>query len=123
MERQREKARAAWSGSGEAATETVWFGIKERVGATEFLGYDTETAEGVVLALVKDGKEVSELKAGETRPCRPQPDAVLRRIRRSGRRYRASCSGEGRAGARSTGTEKKLGDLFVHHVARRAAAR
>ena len=66
MERQREKARAAWSGSGEAATETVWFGIKERVGATEFLGYDTETAEGVVLALVRDGKEVEELKAGET---------------------------------------------------------
>src|ERR687883_1748481 len=50
MERQREKARAAWSGSGEAATETVWFGIKERAGATEFLGYDTETAEGVTLA-------------------------------------------------------------------------
>ena len=66
MERQREKARAAWSGSGEAATETVWFGIKERVGATEFLGYDTEAAEGVVLALVRDGKEVSEIKAGET---------------------------------------------------------
>ena len=66
MERQREKARAAWSGSGEAATETVWFGIKERVGATEFLGYDTEVAEGVVLALLKDGKEVKELKAGET---------------------------------------------------------
>ncbi|HEY6704370.1 MAG TPA: alanine--tRNA ligase, partial [Xanthobacteraceae bacterium] len=42
MERQREKARASWAGSGEAATETLWFPIKERVGATEFLGYETE---------------------------------------------------------------------------------
>src|ERR687889_575795 len=65
MERQREKARAAWSGSGEAATEAVWFGLRERLGATEFLGYDTEKAEGVVLALVKDGREIRELRAGE----------------------------------------------------------
>lgn len=66
MERQKAEARANWAGSGEAATETVWFGLREKVGATEFLGYDTEKAEGVVVALVKDGKEVSELKAGET---------------------------------------------------------
>jgi alanyl-tRNA synthetase len=66
MEKQREKARASWSGSGEAATETVWFGLREKVGATEFLGYETEGAEGVVAALVRDGQEVSELKAGET---------------------------------------------------------
>src|ERR671916_634694 len=46
MERQREKARAAWGGSGEAATEAVWFALGERAGATEFLGYDAETAEG-----------------------------------------------------------------------------
>ncbi len=66
MERQKAEARANWAGSGEAATETVWFGLREKVGATEFLGYDTEKAEGVVVGLVKDGKEVSELKAGET---------------------------------------------------------
>jgi alanyl-tRNA synthetase len=66
MERQREKARASWAGSGEAATETLWFPIKERVGATEFLGYETETAEGVIAALVKDGKEVEALRAGES---------------------------------------------------------
>src|SRR5215831_926680 len=52
MERQREKARASWQGSGEAATEAVWFGLRDKVGATEFLGYETETAEGVVAALV-----------------------------------------------------------------------
>jgi len=114
MERQREKARAAWSGSGEAATETVWFGIKERVGATEFLGYDTETAEGLVLALLKDGQEVTELKAGETGL------AVLNQTPfygESGGQVGDTgiMRGEG-ARVRVTGTEKKLGDLFVHHV-------
>ncbi len=66
MEKQKEKARASWAGSGEAATETVWFGLREKVGATEFLGYETEAAEGVVAALVKDGKEVTLLKQGES---------------------------------------------------------
>jgi alanyl-tRNA synthetase len=65
MQRQREKARASWSGSGEAAQETVWFGLREKIGATEFLGYETEAAEGIVSALVKDGKEVAELKKGD----------------------------------------------------------
>ncbi|MBZ6075428.1 alanine--tRNA ligase [Microvirga puerhi] len=114
MEQQREKARAAWSGSGEAATETVWFGVKERVGATEFLGYDTETAEGLVLALLKDGKEVAELKAGETGLV------VLNQTPfygESGGQVGDTgvMQGEG-ARVRVTGTEKKLGDLFVHHV-------
>src|SRR5581483_11459235 len=48
MQRQREKARASWSGSGEAADEAVWFGLREKIGATEFLGYETESAEGIV---------------------------------------------------------------------------
>lgn len=114
MERQREMARAAWSGSGEAATETVWFGIKERTGATEFLGYDTETAEGIALALLKDGQEVQELKAGETGLV------VLNQTPfygESGGQVGDTgiMRGEG-ARLRVTGTEKKLGDLFVHHV-------
>jgi alanyl-tRNA synthetase len=66
MERQREKARASWAGSGDAATEAVWFSLREKAGASEFLGYETETAEGVVAALVKDGKEVDALRAGES---------------------------------------------------------
>src|SRR3954463_12929959 len=66
MERQREKARASWAGSGDAATEAVWFKLREKLGATEFLGYETEGAEGVVAALVKDGKEVDALHAGES---------------------------------------------------------
>ena len=66
MEQQRAKARASWAGSGEAADEAVWFGLREKTGATEFLGYETESAEGEVEALVKDGKEVVTLKKGES---------------------------------------------------------
>jgi len=66
MQRQKAEARANWTGSGEAATETIWFGIKDKVGATEFLGYETESAEGVIAALVRDGAEVVSAAEGET---------------------------------------------------------
>ena len=66
MERQKAEARVAWAGSGESATDTVWFALKEKCGATEFLGYETEQAEGAVLALVADGKETDKLTAGQT---------------------------------------------------------
>ena len=66
MERQRAEARKNWSGSGEQATDTIWFDINERVGATEFLGYETEAAEGKVVALVADGAEVEAVEAGQS---------------------------------------------------------
>ena len=65
MERQREEARKSWVGSGEAATEAVWFTLREEVGATEFLGYETESAEGVVLAMLRHGGRVAEASAGD----------------------------------------------------------
>jgi alanyl-tRNA synthetase len=64
MDEQRKKARAAWVGSGEATDATIWFELAQDKGATEFLGYDTETAEGVVLALVREGAEVGEAAVG-----------------------------------------------------------
>ena len=64
MERQRAEARKAWAGSGDAATETVWFEIRDAVGGSEFLGYETEIAEGLVVALVADGKRVETAAAG-----------------------------------------------------------
>jgi alanyl-tRNA synthetase len=66
MAAQKAKARAAWSGSGEAADATIWFDIADTHGATDFLGYDTETAEGQVLALVRDGAEIAKAQTGET---------------------------------------------------------
>ena len=114
MERQREKARASWSGSGEAAQETVWFDLREKVGATEFLGYETESAEGVVAALVHDGKEVGELKKGDS-------GAVLMNqtpfYGESG--GQVGDTGEmRREGVRLTvtDTQKKAGDVFAHLV-------
>ncbi|MBT5160739.1 MAG: alanine--tRNA ligase, partial [Alphaproteobacteria bacterium] len=64
MERQRADARKAWSGSGDAATETLWFEMREDIGASEFLGYKTEVAEGVIEALVVDGENVTEASGG-----------------------------------------------------------
>ena len=64
MARQKAEARASWAGSGEAASAAVWFGIKEKVGASEFLGYETEDAEGAIVALVEGGAEVASLATG-----------------------------------------------------------
>ena len=114
MEQQREKARAAWKGSGEAATEAIWFPLKEQFGTTEFLGYDTEKAEGIVLALIKDGQNTEELKEGE------KGFVLLNQTPF----YGESGGQIGDRGIMKTDsallevhdTEKKLGSLFVHHV-------
>src|SRR6476469_2284577 len=113
MERQKATARASWSGSGEAAASTAWFPIREKLGSTEFLGYETETAEGVVTALVRDGKEVAELKAGETGAVIVNQTPF----------YGESGGQVGDTGAmiadgvrfKVTDTQKEAGDLFVHH--------
>ena len=113
MAKQKDAARAAWKGSGDAATETVWFEIKEKTGATEFLGYDTEMAEGAISAIVKGGKDIAELKAGD------EGALVLNQTPfygESGGQSGDTGLIKGVKGAlfRVTGTQKKLGDLFVH---------
>lgn len=65
MAEQKAKARAAWSGSGEAAAETIWLDISDKHGQTEFLGYDTESTEGQIVALVKNGQAIQSAKSGD----------------------------------------------------------
>ena len=65
MEHQRREARKNWSGSGESAEASLWFALRDRLGASEFLGYATEQASAVVTALIRDGKEVAALERGE----------------------------------------------------------
>jgi alanyl-tRNA synthetase len=65
MQEQRTKARASWAGSGETKDAAIWFDLAEQHGATEFLGYDTETAEGQVLAIVAGGGAMDRAGAGE----------------------------------------------------------
>ena len=113
MERQRETARRAWAGSGEAATEAVWFDLRQRLGATEFLGYSTERAEGVVTAILKDGKEVAEAKAGDEVAIianqTPFYGESGGQMGDSGRLIAA-----GGADFLVADTQKKLGDFHVH---------
>lgn len=120
MERQKAEARAAWSGSGEAATETIWFQIRDRAGATEFLGYAEEEASGQVVAIVKDGAEVDRLASGESGLI------VLNQTPfygESGGQVgdHGAMSGDGVA-VDVLDTQKKLGDLFVHSVTVREGA-
>jgi alanyl-tRNA synthetase len=112
MARQKADARKAWAGSGDTATETVWFGLKEKAGATEFLGYDTEAAEGVVAAVVKDGAEARALSKGDKGAVIVNQTPF----------YGESGGQVGDTGViagegfrfRVTDTQKKLGDVFVH---------
>jgi len=113
MAKQKADARAAWAGSGEAATETVWFELREKLGASEFLGYDTEAAEGVVTALLKGGAPVQELKSGD------EGQVIVNQTP-----FYAESGGQvGDTGAMFTkagaefavdDTQKKLGDMHVH---------
>ncbi len=112
MERQRAEARKAWAGSGETATEAVWYALKERVGATEFLGYDSEKSEGVVTALIRDGAQTDWLRAGERgavivnqTPFYGESGGQVGdtgELRAKGARFRVEA------------TQKKLGDIIVH---------
>ena len=65
MSEQKAKARAAWAGTGAAGDAKIWFDLAEEHGVTEFLGYDTETAEGVITALVRDGAAIGQASEGE----------------------------------------------------------
>ncbi|MCB8879385.1 alanine--tRNA ligase [Acidisoma cellulosilytica] len=114
MAEQRTRARAAWAGSGDAATDRVWFDLKEKVGATEFLGYATESAEGEILAIVVDGATVADAMAGS------EVAVILNQTpfyAESGGQVgdQGLITGADGLVIAVTDTQKKLGDLFVHY--------
>jgi len=113
MERQRVEARKSWAGSGEAATDALWFELKEELGATEFLGYETEAASGEIVALVKDGARVKELKAGERGIVLVNQTPFYAE---SGGQVgdRGKLTGAGGAKFTVGDTQKKLHGLFLH---------
>ncbi|MBD1153412.1 alanine--tRNA ligase [Pelagibacterales bacterium SAG-MED24] len=113
MKESRELAKKNWKGSGDAAVEDIWFGIRDKLGATEFLGYETDQAEGVVLSLLKDNKEIKELKSND--------EGMV--ITNQTPFYGESGGQVGDVGEMISGdfkfevtdVQKKLGDLFVHY--------
>jgi alanyl-tRNA synthetase len=112
MQRQREKARASWAGSGEVADEALWFTLRDLHGATDFLGYETEDAEGIVFALAREGEEVLQLTEGERGAVALNQTPF----------YAESGGQVGDTGVmtgdgvrfRVTNTVKRVGDVFVH---------
>nr|CAD6414491.1 alanine--tRNA ligase [Rhizobium sp. Q54] len=112
MQRQKAEARANWAGSGDKATETIWFELKEKHGATEFLGYEAETAEGVVQAIVRDGSAVEAASAGDT------VQVVVNQTpfygESGGQMGDTGVISSDNAGLEVTDTQKKGEGLFVH---------
>ncbi len=115
MARQREDARKAWAGSGETGTDALWFTLRDEVGATEFLGYDTEEAEGTIVAVLKDGARVERASAEET--VRILTNQTPFYGEAGGQVGDAGAMFSPRGGeARVVDTEKKLGAMHVHVV-------
>tara|TARA_Y100000992_G_scaffold158537_1_gene106122 strand:- start:55 stop:2721 length:2667 start_codon:yes stop_codon:yes gene_type:complete len=113
MDESRNLAKKNWKGSGDSSVEKIWFGIKDKIEPTEFLGYETDQAEGVVLSLIKDNKEVKKLNKGD--------EAVI--IVNQTPFYGESGGQVGDVGHLISGdfkftvtdVQKKLGDLFAHY--------
>ncbi|WP_294191274.1 alanine--tRNA ligase [uncultured Sphingomonas sp.] len=115
MAEQKRAARAAWKGSGAKASDELWFDLVEEVGATEFTGYTSDSGEGVVLALIKDGQRVERAASGE------QVDVIVNQTPfygESGGQVgdAGTLSSESGLAATVTDTAKQLGKLFVHHA-------
>lgn len=114
MQKQKAEARASWSGSGEAASEAQWFAVLDEVGRTEFLGYDTEEAEGQILAIFKDGGRVMAANAGEAVEILTNQTPFYGES--GGQAGDEGHIASAKAKGQVTDTQKKLGALHVHSV-------
>ncbi|WP_374296262.1 alanine--tRNA ligase [Sphingomonas sp.] len=115
MAEQKRAARAAWKGSGAKASDDLWFDIAEETGSTEFLGYASDTGEGEVLALIKDGARVDHATTGDTVAIVVNQTPFYGE---SGGQVGDAGSISNDAGLRAavTDTSKQLGRVFVHHA-------
>lgn len=122
MAEQKALARKSWAGSGDAGNDKLWFEILDEVGPTEFLGYETEIAEGQIKAIVKDGKKIDVLKSGESGMVIVNQTPFYGE---SGGQVgdmgvmNGIASPDGKMKASSfivTDTKKQLGQIFVHFV-------
>ena len=112
MKKSRELAKKNWKGSGDSSVSEIWFNLKEKIGPTEFLGYETNQAEGSVTAIIKDDKEIQQLKEGE------EGQIILNQTPF----YGESGGQVGDKGTITSGenefevtdVQKKIGNLFVH---------
>jgi alanyl-tRNA synthetase len=114
MQKQKQEARASWTGNADAASEAKWFAVLDEVGRTEFLGYDTEEAEGVVLAIFKDGGRVMAANAGEAVEILTNQTPFYGES--GGQAGDTGHMNSAKARAQVTDTQKKLGALHVHSV-------
>ena len=114
MDEQRAKARAAWAGSGETADQAIWFDVRQKAGATEFLGYDTERAEGQVRAIVVDGKEVPALAEGQSGWIVVNQTPFY--AESGGQQGDVGTLAGGQGEATVLDVQKRVGDLFAHHA-------
>jgi alanyl-tRNA synthetase len=114
MQKQKAEARASWTGSGEATSEAQWFAVLDEVGRTEFLGYDTEAAEGVVLAIFKDGGRVMAANAGEAVEIVTNQTPFYGES--GGQAGDTGHIASAKAKGQVTDTQKWLGALHVHSV-------
>ena len=115
MAEQKRAARAAWKGSGEKASDDIWFDIAEEAGGTEFTGYTADEGEGRVVALVRDGARVEAAQAGETVAILTNQTPFY--AESGGQMGDAGrISGDANFGARVDDTAKALGRLHVHHA-------
>lgn len=120
MEQQKAKARAARFSSGETATEAVWFALREKFGATEFLGYETESAEAQIIAIVRGDEEVTQLEPGyggrivlNQTPFYGESGGQV-----GDRGIFRSDANSAQLLAEVIDTQKQAGDLIVHHIGR-----
>jgi len=113
MNERKEKTKLAWKGSGDQTVDKIWFGIKDKIGSTEFLGYEKDKSEGKVLSLIKKGDEVNEIEEGD------EAELVTNQTpfygESGGQIGDTGIISNSNSSFQVVDTQKKFGDIFIHH--------